>query len=565
MSADEVRSSLCRTVRFMLAKKLEHVSVLGGGGYAELKRLAEARGGGDANDLLVAPLSLAEREAMRTAAAPRDAERDEARDEARDEGAASANDGAARGGGEGRRWFGAFFGGARGADGGNSDGGTVSLADFGLDSGAAPAAAAPAAAPAAAAPAAVAATPAAESGRWLSRFGLGGSAERTPAKHGAGAASEGRSKQAAKNGPGFLARFRQRDEGGGGGGGGGDGGARAEAKERRRSSLTAGTAVTVSRLRAMDPRAKLFACRRLLSSAPQPTDAEQTKPTKRASAQLYPGRFLLVLGDYIVCVRGRSTPPWPLERGADAPTVALIEESIPARVASAGASAAPVVPAPGAPDALASAALATGTAPEAPVVPAPGAPDALASAALATGTADAAAAASSAPRVGESSSEDSADWITVTLPQVDCGGASAPPHSVAVAATPGGGAAGDGARKAAAAARRAERFRTFTSQAAKAAKQVAGLADSILGDGDAASASLPGGVVRVELIVSIGALRKITSRAKHPGLALFYFKGGAQHSFFLESAEEKEACVALVTARFRALKKKVKQEAAATG
>jgi hypothetical protein len=369
---------------------------------------------------------------------------------------------------------------------------------------------------------------------------LGGSAERTPAKHGAGAASEGRSKQAAKNGPGFLARFRQRDEGGGGGGGGGDGGARAEAKERRRSSLTAGTAVTVSRLRAMDPRAKLFACRRLLSSAPQPTDAEQTKPTKRASAQLYPGRFLLVLGDYIVCVRGRSTPPWPLERGADAPTVALIEESIPARVASAGASAAPVVPAPGAPDALASAALATGTA-------------------------DAAAAASSAPRVGESSSEDSADWITVTLPQVDRGGASAPPHSVAVAATPGGGAAGDGARKAAAAARRAERFRTFTSQAAKAAKQVAGLADSILGDGDAASASLPGGVVRVELIVSIGALRKITSRAKHPGLALFYFKGGAQHSFFLESAEEKEACVALVTARFRALKKKVKQEAAATG
>ena len=210
MSADEVRSSLCRTVRFMLAKKLEHVSVLGGGGYAELKRLAEARGGGDANDLLVAPLSLAEREAMRTAAAPRDAERDEARDEARYEGAASANDGAARGGGEGRRWFGAFFGGARGADGGNSDGGTVSLADFGLDSGAAPAAAAPAAAPAAAAPAAVAATPAAESGRWLSRFGLGGSAERTPAKHGAGAASEGRSKQAAKNGPGFLARFRQR-------------------------------------------------------------------------------------------------------------------------------------------------------------------------------------------------------------------------------------------------------------------------------------------------------------------------------------------------------------------
>ena len=60
----------------------------------------------------------------------------------------------------------------------------------------------------------------------------------------------------------------------------------------------------------------------------------------------------------------------------------------------------------------------------------------------------------------------------------------------------------------------------------------------------------------------IATLCKITSRPKHPGLALFYFKGGTQHSFFLESAPEKEACVALVTARFRALKK-AKQEAAA--
>ena len=60
MSSDEVRATLCPTARFMLAKKLVHVSILGGGGYAELKRLVEARGSSAASDLLVAPISLAE-------------------------------------------------------------------------------------------------------------------------------------------------------------------------------------------------------------------------------------------------------------------------------------------------------------------------------------------------------------------------------------------------------------------------------------------------------------------------------------------------------------------------
>ena len=180
----------------------------------------------------------------------------------------------------------------------------------------------------AAAAAVAAAPPAAESGRWLSRFGLGGgsSADRVAAKHGAvvpRARSDGgsKSKKAAKKSTGFLARFHQRDNDDGVVGGG----TRTDAKARRRSSLTAGTAVTVSRLRAMDPSAKLFRCRRLLPAAPQATDGGRTK---QASAQLYPGRFLLVLGDSIVCVRGRGTPRWPLGRGADALTLTSIEKSI---------------------------------------------------------------------------------------------------------------------------------------------------------------------------------------------------------------------------------------------
>lgn len=76
------------------------------------------------------------------------------------------------------------------------------------------------------------------------------------------------------------------------------------------------------------------------------------------------------------------------------------------------------------------------------------------------------------------------------------------------------------------------------------------------------------GVVEIELVVSIKDLKKITSKSKHPSLALFYFliDGRARdvQSFYFESSEAKKLFVTEVSEKFRSFNRAKKEEAAAS-